>query len=586
MEDVCKPVSTGENAVKKTESDKPDGALTGLHVVGKTDGIQAAREICDKYDIPLSEKTPLISDMSKNKQRIVMRMGILFLCFFCFLSSSYADQTITAGVYNFAPLVSVDERGETKGFFIDILNHIARKEAWRIDYVPGSWNDCLSRLKNGEVDLLVSIAYSEERARGFDFTKTSLFVLWGEIYKKKGSPIETIFDLEGKRVSVLRKALANAEFAALLDQFGVICQILEQDSYAQVLQSLMHHEADAGIFTNIYGMQMLGDHDIERTQIIFAPTKVRFAVKKHHRQDILLTLEEHFSALKTDKQSVYYELYDKWLRGYKEKTIVPECLIWALSLLLVCSLFLLSLNLILKRQVARKTSELVLANQELCSREEKIQASLNEKEILLRELYHRTKNNMQVISSMLTLQAAMTPKNSEVRKLVKDTENRILTMSLVHQKLYQSRDLSLLDIREYIDDLAHLIIRSYGISPQRITLVSEIESIALLLDTAIPCGLLLNELLSNALEHAFPGDRDGEISVRLFRNDDELLELQVSDNGVGVPKDFDFGGQKTLGLRTIFSIAEHQMQGRVTFTGNPGVTCIIEFSDTLYAERV
>jgi len=218
--------------------------------------------------------------------------------------------------------------------------------------------------------------------------------------------------------------------------------------------------------------------------------------------------------------------------------------------------------------------------------EERLKAALHEKEILLRELYHRTKNTMQVIRSMLLLQAAKTPENTAVQKLVKDTDNRILAMALVHQKLYQSQDLSRINIQEYIDDLARLILESYSLSPQKISLRLQIQPIRLSLDTAIPCGLVLNELLSNSLRYAFPEGYPGEISIRLFRTDSGQIELHVSDNGVGVPEQFDFRGQDTLGLQTIIGLAEHQMQGRVRFSNDNGIACVVEFSDTLCTERV
>ena len=242
-------------------------------------------------------------------------------------------------------------------------------------------------------------------------------------------------------------------------------------------------------------------------------------------------------------------------------------------------------------RVMRLTGETALAiARDITARknaEDRLKASLQEKEVLLRELYHRTKNTMQVIRSMLLLQAAKMPDNAQAQKLVKDTENRIMAMALVHQKLYQSQDLSRISIQEYIEELAQMIMQGYMTTPQRIALALDIENMSLLLDTAIPCGLILNELLSNALKYAFPDDHlHGEISIRLSRKDSGRLELVFSDNGAGVPAAFDFRSQDTLGLRTIYAIAEHQMQGQVAFNSEHGVRCTIEFPDTLYTERV
>ena len=218
--------------------------------------------------------------------------------------------------------------------------------------------------------------------------------------------------------------------------------------------------------------------------------------------------------------------------------------------------------------------------------EERLKSSLAEKEVLLRELYHRTKNTLQVIRSMLMLQAARMPDNAPVQKLVNDTERRIMAMALVHQKLYQSQDLSRISMQDYIGELAHLIIQSQVSAAQSITLRIEVDNLSLLLDTAIPCGLILTELLSNAVKYAFPDDRQGEIVIRLKIKNPESVELCVADNGIGVPPGFDFREQETFGIQTIIAIAEHQMQGQVQFAGERGLTCTVAFPTTLYRERV
>lgn len=218
--------------------------------------------------------------------------------------------------------------------------------------------------------------------------------------------------------------------------------------------------------------------------------------------------------------------------------------------------------------------------------EDRLKSSLAEKETLLRELYHRTKNTLQVIRSMLLLQAARMPDNEQVQKLVTETENRIMAIALVHQKLYQSQDLSRIPMQEYLEGFVQLIMQSSTSPPQNISVVVESEPIALLLDTAIPCGLIINELLTNALKYAFPDHRQGEIVIRLVRTGSTQLELTVADNGIGIPPGFDFREQQTLGLQTVIAIAEHQMQGTINFVSEQGVTCTVEFSDALYHERV
>lgn len=217
--------------------------------------------------------------------------------------------------------------------------------------------------------------------------------------------------------------------------------------------------------------------------------------------------------------------------------------------------------------------------------EERLKISLQEKEGLLRELYHRTKNNMQVISAMLTLQA-LHSNDPEVARVFKEMENKIDSMALVHRMLYQSQDLSQIDLHDYIHNLVDLLKKSYHISPNQIAIELEIAQLPVLIDTAIPCGLILNELISNAFKHAFPGARKGNIRVQLAQLAEGIVELSFTDDGIGVAPDFDFSNQQTLGMQSIYAIAKHQLQGELQFTGQPGVSCIIRFRNDLYTSRV
>ncbi|GAK58679.1 signal transduction histidine kinase [Candidatus Vecturithrix granuli] len=217
--------------------------------------------------------------------------------------------------------------------------------------------------------------------------------------------------------------------------------------------------------------------------------------------------------------------------------------------------------------------------------EEQIQTSLEEKTVLLRELYHRTKNTMQVIVSMLMLRATYTG-DERIIALSQEIEAKIHAMSLVHQKLYQAQHLSRINMREYLHDLVIFLMSSYGVISKKVTYRLDIEPLEILIDTAIPCGLVTTELLSNALKYAFPGDRTGTIHLRLFRSNQGELTLIISDNGVGVPADFDLVAAKSLGIQTIINLVQHQLQGRITWDTRQGVTCQICLKDNLYTERV
>ncbi len=217
--------------------------------------------------------------------------------------------------------------------------------------------------------------------------------------------------------------------------------------------------------------------------------------------------------------------------------------------------------------------------------EEQIQKDLLEKEILLKELYHRTKNNMQVISSMLRLKARYI-KNEEVATSFKEIENKILTMALVHQKLYESKDLSRLNLKEYVNDLISLIKNSQLSSPDQVTFKMKGEAINVLIDTAIPIGLVINELITNALKYAFPDNRKGEIKINLFLTNKKGLVIEISDNGVGLPKEFDIQKDIHLGLEMVIDLVKHQLQGKINYQSKEGLSWHILLKEEVYKPRV
>ncbi len=218
--------------------------------------------------------------------------------------------------------------------------------------------------------------------------------------------------------------------------------------------------------------------------------------------------------------------------------------------------------------------------------EQKTLQSLREKETLIREIYHRTKNTMQVIRGIILLQAVEFPQNAELQKIVKNTEDKIQAISLVHQMLYKSHDLSRISIKEYILELTDLILQSFNVPEGRISLNIKIDDQEFLLDTAIPFGLIINELMTNSLMHAFPENRKGMINISLTCDDSDKNILYYSDNGVGVIDGFDFRNQNSLGLKLIYNIAELQMMGKVVIENNKGISCLIEFPAKLYKARV
>jgi PAS domain S-box-containing protein len=216
--------------------------------------------------------------------------------------------------------------------------------------------------------------------------------------------------------------------------------------------------------------------------------------------------------------------------------------------------------------------------------EEAVQASLREKEILLREIHHRVKNNMQVISSLFNLQGGYI-KDEEALRILKEGQTRIRSMALVHEKLYQSGDLSKIDLAGYIQSLSTHLFHVYLVDPNQVRLETEFADVTLDINSAVPCGLILNELISNALKHAFPAGRKGVLMIRLRRGKDGAVELRIADNGVGFPKGLDFRCTESLGLQ-IVSLLVGQLKGTIKLAGKNGTAFTVAFHEIKQGLRI
>ena len=200
--------------------------------------------------------------------------------------------------------------------------------------------------------------------------------------------------------------------------------------------------------------------------------------------------------------------------------------------------------------------------------EEQIKVSLKEKEILLKEIHHRVKNNLQIISSLLYLQSS-TIKDQKMLNMFKDSQNRVRSMALIHERLYQSKVLSKINFSEYIDNLTKHLYRSYGINMNLVRLKTDVDSIEIDVDSAVPCGLLLNELISNSLKHGFPNNREGSISIKLSKEKENHFFLTVKDDGIGLPKDLDVRKTQSLGLQLVNTLTR-QLKGTMAWKNNGG----------------
>ncbi|MBD3883881.1 PAS domain S-box protein [Phormidium tenue FACHB-886] len=208
---------------------------------------------------------------------------------------------------------------------------------------------------------------------------------------------------------------------------------------------------------------------------------------------------------------------------------------------------------------------------------EQAKASLEEKEVLLQEIHHRVKNNLQIISSLLNLQSKYI-KDPATLEVFKESQERVRSMALIHEKLYQSEDLAQIDFAEYIQSLTANLFRSYAVKAQPIALKLEVSPVSLNVDTAIPCGLIINELVTNSLKHAFPTAQTGEIFIQFYADADHRLTLIIGDNGIGLPQGLNLKTIRSLGLQLVFNLTK-QLKGTIDISHQQGVLFKITFNE-------
>lgn len=510
----------------------------------------------------------------------------------------------SASELDYPPFCIVRDDGTADGFSVDLLKAVCQAVGFDINFTVSPWHEIKHKLRQGYFDVLPLVSYSSERERVFDFTAPYLR-MHGTIFVRKGEKsIRTEADLEDKEVLVMRDDTAH-EYAV---KKNLSNKLILTDNFEEAMRLLSNGKHDAVVIQQLVGLQLIKKLKISNVVSVnsFRESNLKttarplsgfeqkfcFAVREGDKE-LLALLNEGLAIV--IGEGVYDKIYEKWFGPILPQPLISFAMLTKrLFIILVPILCVIGIIGIwyLKSEVARKTKYLKAEIKEreqveetLRESEEKIKKSLKEKEILLRELYHRTKNNMQVIGGLLTLQSSYTD-DEMIIEVFRETENRIMSMALVHQKLYQSRDLSEIDLKNYIEDLTHALLKSYQVNREKISLSFEMECIPISVDMAMSCGLIVNEILSNVLKHAFPAYRSGEIKITLHSANRDRIELRIKDNGVGISQNIDLNNPATLGLQLIDDLVTRQLRGKLILNRGDGTEFIISFKEISPDPRV
>jgi two-component system, cell cycle sensor histidine kinase and response regulator CckA len=289
--------------------------------------------------------------------------------------SAQPERTVRIAAFNFYPAIYRTNAGEIRGFYVDMLDAIARREHWRIEYVYGTWGEGLERIKRREVDLLTSVAWLEERAAYLDYGKTPILTVWSELFIPQRSVLTSIKEVAGKRVAVMKGDNNGKQFRNLVGKFGIPCTIIEVGDFEEVFRQIESGSADAGVVNNTFGVARGQDFRVKSSGVIFNPFDIYFAAAKGSDKGLITTLDRYLSDWRADTGSLYYSSLNRWMhRSANLVSVTPAWLGYSLLGLALSGCLGTTFIFLLRRQVATRTTELRASQTSLQERNEEMAA--------------------------------------------------------------------------------------------------------------------------------------------------------------------------------------------------------------------
>lgn len=478
-------------------------------------------------------------------------MFILYI--FVFSGFAQADNRIVKiGVYENAPKVFTSPSGKPSGIFIDIIEYIANEEDWKLQYVKGTWAEGLNRLETGKIDLMPDVAFTTQRERIFSFHKITALSSWSQVYARKGSKIQSMLDLNKKRIAVLDGSVQQSTFKQFSRGFDLDITIVPVPTYEAVFEAVVKGEADAAITNRFYGLMHAKKLGLEDTAVVFEPAALFFAAKKGRNEDLLNTIDRYLGKVKNNPGSIYYRSMKRWTSeeiGFK----FPAWL--KIFGLIVGLILLMSLagSIILKRQVDARTKELKLINQEMDQRivertaqlaeaMEKAQEADRLKSAFLATMSHelRTPLNSIIGFTGIILRERVGPLNDEQKKqlsMVKNSSqhllaliNDVLDISKIEAGQLQliSEEVNMPQIIEKALQSVRPLVESKGIELR--------YKISPDINLATGDNRRVEQVLLNLLSNAIKFTEKGFVETVAEEDGDNII-IRVMDTGIGIKKE-------------------------------------------------
>jgi PAS domain S-box-containing protein len=312
------------------------------------------------------------------KKQRVSALSIFFVLLGCLPLFAEAPRVVRVGAFDYYPAIFKDSDGQIKGFYVDALADIARRENIRFEYVYGTWNDGLKKIETGEVEVLTSMAVTPERLKFLDFANHPLQTVWGELYAPPASGIDGIHHVRGKKIAVMPGDFNGYYFIELVKKFDITCEFVELPDFNSIFKAIAAKEVDAGVVNNTFGAAKQYEYSLHSTGVVFNPFDIYFTVAKGKNQDLLTLLDHYLGKWQQQVESPYARARQKWGHGTAGAfPVTPEWLLNSVVTLGGVILITLIFIAVLKRQIKRATSDILQSKAVLLESEKKFRSYID-----------------------------------------------------------------------------------------------------------------------------------------------------------------------------------------------------------------
>jgi len=470
-----------------------------------------------------------------------------------FAPESEPTLTLNVGHYENEPKIYTDENGNRVGIWPEILEYIADQEGWKLNWVPGTWAECLTRLNNSEIDIMVDVAYSDDRAEDYDFNSVEVLNNWGILYVQDGSSIDSIDDLEGKIVATLNGSIHTVGDHGIINltkQWNVNCTFYNMTSYGEVFEMVSNDTADVGVVNRIFGLFNEDNYNVKRTSIMFNPSRLMFAFPKNATLNptLIPIIDEHILAMQADTDSIYYEVIDKYIYGHTDLGMP----VWVFPLLIIAFglvSVLLSASFVLRRMVAKKTIDLkdardslemkvIERTEELSEANERLKGLDQLKSMFIANMSHELRTPLTSIIGFtkVVLKGWAGDINEEQEKqlsIVLKSSNLLLDLinDIIDITKIETGKIDL-KIEEFeLGELIKTLTKSFELKIQKkgLKLSFALEDNFIIKSDKKRVTQILNNLLSNAVKFT----DEGEIFIK-GNIQNNIIRIAVKDTGIGI----------------------------------------------------